>query len=127
MGELLRGGDAGEEDTFALGEGHCFFAIASGLVTGPKADRVFIMAEVDDMVSSFTAPDLVGPPDLKKVTGLCLFPLGEVDAAIEVGDEFGATGSVGIPASKDAMPVFLVACDDEFLRHFGCKFLGGLQ
>ena len=127
LGELLGSGDASEEDALALASGDCFFAITSGLVAGPKADRVFIVAEVDNVMPAFLTSDFISPPDFEKIAGPGFLPTGEVDAATEVGDELGTAGSVGIPTPKDAVAVFLIGSDDELLRDFGRELLGGLE
>lgn len=86
MVNLMRSGDAGEEDALAVAAGDCFFAVTFGLVAGPKADGLFVVTEIDDMMAALLTADFFSPPDFEEVTGLGFLPRGEVDAAVEIGD-----------------------------------------
>ena len=111
--EVLGLGDAGEEDSFAIGARDGFGAVAAGLVAGPEADVLGVVAEVNDEVAAFVSADFVAPPDFQDVASLGFFPRSEIFPGFEIGDEFCGAGAVGIPTTENAVAVFLVDCWEE--------------
>lgn len=106
FGEIFWSGQAREEVVFDFGFWSGFLAVAIGLVGGPVGDRGGGMGEVDDEVAAFFPADGVGPPHFEEVAGTGMIVGGEVDAAVEVGEELGGAGAVGVPSSEDFLTIF---------------------
>lgn len=88
---------------FRFGDG--FLAIAFWMVGGPVGEGAGGLGEVDDEVAAFFSADGCGPPHFEEVAGAGVVVGGEVDAAVEVGEEFCGAGAVGVPAAEDFFPV----------------------
>ena len=83
-----------------------FFTVAGGLVRGPTGYGGWSLREIDDEVPAFLAADGFGPPELEKVAWPVVLEGSEADPAVEVGEELGCSGAVGIPAAEDLLSVF---------------------
>ena len=96
---------AGKKGAFDGGAWDRFFTVAAGLIGRPKGKRVGGVLEVDDEVTALTTPNLFGPPHLEKIAGSGGFDVGEVDARLQVMNEFSRAWAIGVPAPKELVAV----------------------
>ena len=120
---------SGEEHAADLGARHRFLAVAAGDVARPEAEMVDALlrlrAEVDDGVTVLGGADGIAPEDLQEVARECGAEIGEVGAETQFVEESRGAGAVRIPASPDAVAVWLsggsecrgdLRCEGEFSR-----------